>query len=40
MKMVHVYGNMYEMGFAHGILLQDQLLQFIPELWRYFEEQI
>jgi isopenicillin-N N-acyltransferase-like protein len=23
MKLLHVYGNMYEMGFAHGYLLRD-----------------
>lgn len=23
MKLLHVYGNMYQMGFAHGALLKD-----------------
>ena len=25
MKLLHVYGNMYQMGFAHGTLLQAEL---------------
>lgn len=35
MKMIHVYGNMYQMGFAHGALLQDDLQAFLYELWDY-----
>lgn len=40
MKLLHVYGNMYQMGFAHGYLLRDELNHFINELWAYIEEQI
>jgi isopenicillin-N N-acyltransferase-like protein len=40
MKLLHVYGNMYEMGFAHGSLLQDELQSFIGELWEYLEESV
>ena len=29
MKLLHVYGNMYQMGFAHGALLKDELQKFI-----------
>ncbi len=29
MKLLHVYGNMYQMGFAHGALLRDELQKFI-----------
>ena len=38
MKLLHVYGNMYQMGFAHGYLLRDELSQFMNELWDYIEE--
>ena len=40
MKLLHVYGNMYQMGFAHGALLRDELQVFMMELWDYIEEQI
>lgn len=40
MKLLHVYGNMYQMGFAHGALLRDDLQVFMLELWDYIEEQI
>jgi hypothetical protein len=40
MKLLHVYGNMYQMGFAHGELLKDELNSFMIELWDYIEEQI
>ena len=29
MKMIHVYGNMYQMGLAHGVLLKEELHLFI-----------
>ena len=31
---------MYQMGFAQGFLLKDELHQFLGELWKYIEEQI
>ena len=40
MKLLHVYGNMYEMSFAHGFLLQDELKSFLKELWAYMDEQV
>ena len=40
MKLIHVYGNMYQMGFAHGALLKDELHGFIGELWNYIEGQV
>lgn len=40
MKMVHVYGTMYQMGYAQGILLKEDIQAFIGELWEYIEEQI
>lgn len=40
MKLLHVYGNMYQMGFAHGALLKDELQVFVPELWAYIKEQV
>lgn len=32
MKLLHVYGNMYQMGLAQGILLKNELSQFMKEL--------
>jgi len=40
MKMVHVYGTSYQMGFASGALLKEELQVFSKELWSYIEEQI
>ena len=40
MKLLRVYGNMYQMGFAQGFLLRDELNQFLKELWIYIEEQV
>jgi hypothetical protein len=37
MKLLHVYGNMYQMGLAQGSLLREELQQFIKELWLYIE---
>ena len=35
MKLLHVYGNMYQMGLAHGVLLKEELNSFMTELWKY-----
>jgi len=35
----HVYGTPYEMGYAHGQLLKEQLEVFIPELWVHLEQE-
>ena len=40
MKMLHAYGNMYQMGLAHGVLLKEELNNFMSELWGYLESQI
>lgn len=37
---VHVWGSFYEMGYAHGQLLKEDLLKFMNELWNYIEEQL
>lgn len=37
MKLLHVYGDMYQMGFAHGSLLKDELHKMIPEVWNYLK---
>ena len=40
MKLLHAYGNMYQMGLAHGVLLKEELNLFIHELWGYIEGQV
>lgn len=35
MKLLHVYGSMYQMGLAQGFLLKQELNSFISELWDY-----
>ena len=37
--LIHVYGTPYEMGYAIGTLLKEQLTNFISEMWAYIEEQ-
>jgi isopenicillin-N N-acyltransferase-like protein len=39
-SVVHLYGSSYEMGYAHGSLLKDELNEFIPRLWAYLEKQV
>lgn len=39
-QILHVYGTAYQMGFAHGSLLKEQLNQFMPTLWAYLESQV
>jgi hypothetical protein len=38
MKMLHVYGDMYQMGFAHGYLLKDELTLMMAEVWQYIKD--
>ncbi|ETO13964.1 hypothetical protein RFI_23401 [Reticulomyxa filosa] len=33
--MAHVYGTPYEMGYAHGELLKDEVQTFISDVWEY-----
>jgi isopenicillin-N N-acyltransferase-like protein len=35
MKIVHVYGDPYQMGYAHGSLLKQDLNTFYPMVWKY-----
>lgn len=39
-KLLHAYGNMYQMGLAHGALLKEELHQFMSELWLYLEKEV
>jgi isopenicillin-N N-acyltransferase-like protein len=36
-KLLHVYGNMYQMGYAHGTLLREELNVMLPEVWEYLK---
>jgi hypothetical protein len=40
MKLLHVYGSMYQMGLAQGVLIKEDLNSFITELWNYILAQI
>ncbi len=40
MHLLHVYGNMYQMGYAQGYLLRKEINEFLPELWDYILQQI
>eukprot|EP00698_Gefionella_okellyi_P020891 TRINITY_DN6653_c0_g1_i1.p1 TRINITY_DN6653_c0_g1~~TRINITY_DN6653_c0_g1_i1.p1 ORF type:complete len:440 (+),score=86.37 TRINITY_DN6653_c0_g1_i1:53-1321(+) len=37
---LHMYGTPYQMGFAHGQLLKDQITVMIPKVMQYLESQI
>jgi len=39
-SVVHVWGTPYQMGYAYGTLLKDQLNTFLPSLWSYMESQV
>ena len=39
MKLLHVYGDMYQMGFAHGSLLKAEVNQMMTEVWEYLKIQ-
>lgn len=34
-KLIHVYGDMYQMGLAQGQLLKEEIKQFTTEAWAY-----
>jgi len=38
--LVHLYGDPYQMGFAHGTLLREQIITFITEVWQYVESEV
>jgi len=40
LKILHVYGSAYEMGYAHGELLADELKPFIGAIWEHVKEEI
>jgi len=35
----HLWGTPYEMGFAHGTLLRDEIIDFMTKLWVHLEEE-
>lgn len=37
---LHVYGTPYEMGYAHGQMMQAEARAMVAETWEYFEEQV
>jgi len=39
-NVIHVWGNPYEMGFAQGTLMKDNLKDYINSVWLYFEAQV
>jgi len=39
-RVLHVYGKPYDMGFAHGKLLKNDIQKVIPEFYKYFEQQV
>jgi len=36
---IHVWGTPYEMGYAHGALLKEELSVFMPALWLHLEDE-
>ncbi|XP_006823777.1 protein dcd1A-like [Saccoglossus kowalevskii] len=38
-KVLHVWGTPYEMGFAHGTILKDEAKSFIDDVWKYIEDE-
>jgi len=40
LKILHLYGSMYEMGYAQGELLGDDLTEFLDSVWSYIESEI
>jgi hypothetical protein len=39
-SVVHVYGTDYEMGYAYGVLLQDQIHKLVDQFYDYAYKQI
>ena len=39
-QLVHVYGSSYDMGFAYGTLLYDDMRKFFPKVKEYMIEQV
>nr|XP_039248441.1 protein dcd1A-like [Styela clava] len=40
LKVVHVWGSPYEMGYAHGSLLKTEAASFMNAVWDYMEDQV
>ncbi|CAF0748336.1 unnamed protein product [Didymodactylos carnosus] len=39
--LVHVWGmNGYDYGYAYGTLLAKQIIEFLPKVWKHFEEEV
>ena len=38
-RLVHVWGNAYEMGYWHGRLMADDINQFMPAVYKYLENE-
>merc|ERR1712066_155088 len=38
-RLVHVWGNAYEMGYWHGKLMADDINQFMPAVYKYLEDE-
>eukprot|EP01114_Cavostelium_apophysatum_P018333 TRINITY_DN5657_c0_g1_i6.p1 TRINITY_DN5657_c0_g1~~TRINITY_DN5657_c0_g1_i6.p1 ORF type:complete len:445 (-),score=105.18 TRINITY_DN5657_c0_g1_i6:1206-2540(-) len=36
--LAHVYGSPYEMGYAHGQLLKEELEDFVPAVWQHLDQ--
>ena len=39
-KVAHVWGTAYDMGYAQGELLKDEMQEFIPDVYDYLVEQV
>jgi len=37
---LHLYGSPYEMGYAHGQLLKDVVIQFVDQVWEYITDEM
>ncbi|XP_077989372.1 protein dcd1A-like [Glandiceps talaboti] len=40
MKVLHLWGTPYEMGYAHGDILKDEATEMMDSVWDYFEKEI
>lgn len=39
-QVAHVWGTAYDMGYAQGELLRDEMREFIPDVYSYLVEQV
>jgi hypothetical protein len=40
LPIAHVYGTPYQMGYAHGQLMYDQITKLIPAFYQYLDQSI